>query len=146
MYCKNCGTFLNDGARFCPNCGTPVGSSVPTTPQQNYQPAPRQNNYQSASKQNQPAPGPGVYEVKKNGIGLAGFIFSIISLFANYALCIWGILGFIFSIAGMARRKKCNKWNGVTTAGFVINLLSLIGWVIVWIAASATLMALFGLA
>ena len=24
MYCKNCGTQLNDGAKFCTNCGAPV--------------------------------------------------------------------------------------------------------------------------
>ena len=24
MFCHNCGTALDDGAKFCPNCGTPV--------------------------------------------------------------------------------------------------------------------------
>ena len=26
MYCKNCGTFLKDGTRFCTNCGAAVNS------------------------------------------------------------------------------------------------------------------------
>ena len=26
MYCEKCGTKLEDNARFCPNCGSPVGS------------------------------------------------------------------------------------------------------------------------
>ena len=24
MFCQNCGTFLEEGVKFCPNCGTPV--------------------------------------------------------------------------------------------------------------------------
>ena len=24
MFCKNCGTQLKEGAKFCPKCGTPV--------------------------------------------------------------------------------------------------------------------------
>lgn len=27
-YCKNCGTKLDDGAKFCPKCGTPSGSET----------------------------------------------------------------------------------------------------------------------
>ena len=27
-YCSNCGNALNSGDRFCPSCGTKVGSSV----------------------------------------------------------------------------------------------------------------------
>ena len=27
MYCENCGTLLEDGAKFCPNCGTPCAST-----------------------------------------------------------------------------------------------------------------------
>ena len=30
-YCGKCGTELNDGAKFCPNCGTSVNTSVPST-------------------------------------------------------------------------------------------------------------------
>ena len=28
MFCSNCGTQLNDGEKFCPNCGAPVGGNV----------------------------------------------------------------------------------------------------------------------
>lgn len=30
MFCPNCGTKLNEGAKFCHGCGTPVGSVQPT--------------------------------------------------------------------------------------------------------------------
>lgn len=30
-FCKNCGAQLEDGAKFCPNCGTPAGATGGTT-------------------------------------------------------------------------------------------------------------------
>lgn len=29
-FCQNCGTKLQEGVRFCPSCGTPVGTTKPT--------------------------------------------------------------------------------------------------------------------
>ncbi|MBQ7334960.1 MAG: NINE protein [Clostridia bacterium] len=33
MFCKNCGTELDNTAAFCPKCGTPVNSTAQTPPQ-----------------------------------------------------------------------------------------------------------------
>lgn len=33
MFCNNCGNKLEDGARFCPKCGKPVGAQVNPAPQ-----------------------------------------------------------------------------------------------------------------
>ena len=48
MFCKNCGTQLQDGAAFCPNCGAPVASegtqnaeTQQAQPQPQPQPAPQ---------------------------------------------------------------------------------------------------------
>ena len=30
MNCKNCGTAVEDGKKFCPNCGTPLTEDTPT--------------------------------------------------------------------------------------------------------------------
>ena len=32
MFCTNCGQQLQEGAKFCSNCGTPVGTATPATP------------------------------------------------------------------------------------------------------------------
>lgn len=32
MFCINCGQQLQEGAKFCSNCGTPVGTATPATP------------------------------------------------------------------------------------------------------------------
>lgn len=42
MYCKSCGSFIEDGQSFCSNCGTPVTQPVQPAPQtavQQVQPA-----------------------------------------------------------------------------------------------------------
>ena len=33
MFCKHCGKQLTDGAKFCPDCGTPVSAKAQHTPQ-----------------------------------------------------------------------------------------------------------------
>lgn len=49
MYCENCGTRLQDGDKFCPNCGTPC--NVPPVAQQQ----PAHQPYQAAQQPVQPA-------------------------------------------------------------------------------------------
>lgn len=34
MFCENCGTLLEDGAKFCPNCGTPCASTTTVAEQE----------------------------------------------------------------------------------------------------------------
>jgi len=47
MFCKKCGTQINDGARFCVSCGTAV--EMPAAPEAPaYQPAPAAPAYQPA--------------------------------------------------------------------------------------------------
>ena len=42
MYCSNCGAKLDDGAKFCHECGTPVlPINTPQLPQQEAAPAPQ---------------------------------------------------------------------------------------------------------
>lgn len=52
MFCENCGIQLKDGAKFCPNCGTPC--SVPPVAQQQ----PAQQPYQAAQQPIQAAQQP----------------------------------------------------------------------------------------
>ena len=58
MFCKNCGTQLKDGVKFCPRCGTPVANprqnsdamgTGPDSQQQSWQ----QGQWNQASQQNQ---------------------------------------------------------------------------------------------
>ena len=63
-------------------------------------------------------------EADKNGIGIAGFVLSIIAVFSStvpVARWIVWILGFIFSIVGMT--KKPRGWG---VAGFIISIFGLL--------------------
>ena len=39
MFCKNCGTQLTEGVKFCPRCGTPIPEQKQTASQQTAAPS-----------------------------------------------------------------------------------------------------------
>lgn len=45
MFCKNCGQALDNGVRFCPNCGTETIAGVPVPPAASDPVAPRPATY-----------------------------------------------------------------------------------------------------
>lgn len=126
MFCRNCGACLNDGDKFCPNCGTPVAVSYQQQGQvqgQSQIPAQPVQLKQSASYQpSATAPRPEV----SNGFGIAGFVFAILGIF----LSVFSLLGLIFSGIGISREKRCTKYNKLADAGLVINILVIIIYVI----------------
>ena len=92
MFCKNCGTSLSDGARFCPTCGTTVERVEP------------QNNNSDYSNYSQPSvtANPYSYNVpaydraEQSRLATNIMVFGIIGL----ALSLMGVsalLGIIFS-------------------------------------------------
>lgn len=73
MFCKNCGTEINDQAAFCPSCGAKVGDQ----PQAQAQPQGQQPPYQQAPYQ-QPPVVPGPQGPTERNIGIA-ILLSIIT-------------------------------------------------------------------
>lgn len=80
MHCPNCGLANPDSAKFCSNCGTPLGSASP----------PPSSPYQSQSQYQPPPPAPGAYQAPgaiRNGntmaknIGIGCLILVVILLF-----------------------------------------------------------------
>ncbi len=62
-FCENCGNKLNEGVRFCANCGAPTNAAPaapsPAPPQQSaYAPPPQQSAYAPPSQQSVYAPAP----------------------------------------------------------------------------------------
>ena len=45
MYCPNCGSFIQDGGRFCPTCGTPVSATGQAQHESGYAQQPAQDAY-----------------------------------------------------------------------------------------------------
>lgn len=78
MFCKNCGTEINDQAAFCPSCGAKVGDQPQAQAQpQGQQPPYQQAPYQQAPYQ-QPPVVPGPQGPTERNIGIA-ILLSIIT-------------------------------------------------------------------
>ena len=109
MFCKNCGTQLQDGAAFCPNCGAPVaseGTQNAETQQPQPQPAP-----QNAARKTKLAAG--LLGIFLGGLGVHNFYLSftkraliqlLVSLltrgFGAVPMEIWGLIEGIFYLTG----------------------------------------------
>lgn len=109
MYCKNCGTKLDDDAKFCPKCGTKVNENVSINNTPVYNNTPAYLNTQNPSR--------------INGFSIAGFVLSFFWFLA--------ILGLIFSILGYRQAKTENTSKGMAIAGIVISSVCLTFWVII---------------
>lgn len=110
--CPNCGRLVSDTFTTCPGCQAPL-EAVEAPQQQN---DPKQTIYVNipdyAGNNN------------SNGMGIAGFVLALISLFIGYipifGWIIW-LLGAIFSIVGMFKEPR-----GFAIAGFVISFIDII--------------------
>lgn len=102
-FCIYCGSKLEKGVKFCPNCG---GSVQPIETVQTAQPTqPVQDNK------------------RVNGFGIAGFVLSIISLFAISSPFVILLVGVAFglSLAGVILKKKYQGVYGLAVAGLAIS-------------------------
>lgn len=85
-----------------------------------------------------------IVDNRSNGIGTAGFVLALLTLFFGWIPFIgwvmW-LLGLIFSAMGISKAKKVNKGMGLSVAGLII---SLIGVIMVFIIAG-TLATIIGL-
>ena len=106
MFCKNCGTQLQDGAAFCPNCGAPVASegtqnaeTQQAQPQPQPQPAP-----QNAARKSKLAAGLLGMHNFYLGFTKRALIQLLVSLltcgFGAVPMEIWGLIEGIFYLTG----------------------------------------------
>ncbi|WP_081749029.1 DUF6591 domain-containing protein [Butyrivibrio sp. FCS014] len=79
-FCMNCGNEVPDGTKFCPNCGTPVGSSVTPDRIVETQNVQQQSREQVPFPQTTYTPQPPVQEPQPSGLDKFGKFFGIILL------------------------------------------------------------------
>ena len=101
MYCNKCGSYIPSKRTVCSNCGAPVPD--PNAPAPVVEPEP---------------------EKRPNGIAVAGLVMGILTI----VLCwfpgipfLTGLLGLIFSIAGLAKKNARSK--GAAVAGVILSIL-----------------------
>ena len=76
-----------------------------------------------------------------NGLAIAGFVVSLLSLGLGYFYAIASVIGLILSAVSMGMRKKYASCNGLGIAGLVIGIISTVIWVIVWLYAIILILA-----
>ena len=104
MYCNKCGSYIPSKRTVCSNCGAPVPD--PNAPAPVVEPEP---------------------EKRSNGIAVAGLVMGIITIvlcwFPGIPL-LTGLLGFIFSIADIAKKNARSK--GAAVTGLILSIAGLI--------------------
>lgn len=138
MFCKNCGSQIDDNTSICPSCGTILKSQEADKSQSEEQNAEAQNNNQANQRfnqeqQNQYSDNPYVrydnmYDKTdsdgKNGLAIASLCCSIAGVFG----CCFGqlgillaVLGIIFGIIGLKSDKK-----NIAFAGIIVGIVMLL--------------------
>ncbi len=85
-----------------------------------------------------------VVETRSNGIGTAGFVLALLTLFLGWIPVVGWImwlLGLIFSALGISKAKKVKKGMGLSVAGLVISLIG----ILILILAAGAVATLIGL-
>lgn len=113
-FCSSCGKELEENASTCNNCGKQVQKENTNSTAPN----------SSTVQVNQTV----VTQRKSNGMAVAGFVISLVSL-----ICCGGssFLGLVFSIIGLVNAKNCDgDGKGLAIAGIIISSLFIIIFII----------------
>ena len=113
MFCKTCGSEINDHAIICPKCGCSTqDDKVKTT-----------NNASPEEKK------------KMNIFCLIGFIFSLFGDIVFLLSFVFAPLGFVFSLIGIIQaNKKDQSLKGLAIAGIILSAVPLLIWILAAIA------------
>jgi len=108
-YCPACGAQVAEGIQYCSSCGYNMNQQA-------------QSAYQTANYNSTPI---STTSTSSNGMAIAGFVVSLISLFLCCG-CI-SIVGLILSCIGLKRANQNNgAGKGLGIAGLIINILGIL--------------------
>lgn len=131
--CKNCGMQYEEYDMACPRCNsTEIESS-----QKCFGNGDNMANQSSQSQQP---------EKKLNVFGLAGMTVGIVAFLIGFLVNVWagnviGIVGIVFSVLGMCKRKSCSM-NAFAIAGLAVSIGSVAFFILYWIILIATVSSL----
>ena len=137
MYCKHCGKPIPDGAPVCPECGKETGEQPRREESSGPTPSPKRTYCKNCGREVDPkavvCPNCGAKldpQDKKpvNGLGIAGFVLSIMSVWGG-SVFVLPLVGLILSAIGVAKRKEYSA-SGFATAGLVISIVTLVFWIV----------------
>lgn len=143
MYCSSCGSSVNEGQSFCPNCGAPVAQPAPQPAVQVQQPKPVAQPVAQPVQQPvaqpvyaQPVAASAAHAKKSRGFAIAGFILGLYTLpmswviFLNIISVFTGLAGVIISI--IALTKKNGRLKAMAVIGLIMSSLGMIYSILSW--------------
>lgn len=143
MYCSSCGSSVNEGQSFCPNCGAPVAQPAPQPAVQVQQPQPVAQPVAQQVQQpvaqpvyTQPVAASAAPAKKSRGFAIAGFILGLYTLpmswviFFNIISIFTGLAGVIISI--IALTKKNGRLKPMAVIGLIMSSLGMIYSILSW--------------
>ncbi len=123
MFCNQCGTQVNDGQAFCPNCGAPIGA------QQEQNTAPMNSMPASAPYQQPMAPMGGSSNTNNTIALILGIVSIILGVLGGVLFGVFGaafglVAGVVALVLSIGVRKETNNAQG--TPAFICALIGLI--------------------
>lgn len=142
MYCKNCGSQINDNANVCGYCGTPVHTQNGFSNNQ-------QQNNTASGQQVYGAPQPSNMDGGSTGFAIASMILGIVAILmmccvpSFWLKTIVAVLGLVFGIISL--QNKNNAGRGMAIAGIICSGIAMVVYVIGLVFGTLALSALFSL-
>ena len=142
MKCSKCSAELEDNAKFCPQCGAPVGDDYVQHEQSQAQYQSQQQGQSQGQSQGQPQgyaqsqpQGNTTYVYQRtNGFAIAGFVLSFFV----------AILGIIFSAIALKQiNDRGEGGKGLAIAGLVLSIVWICVALVLLLAGACTLSSLY---
>lgn len=133
-YCSKCGTQINEGSAFCQNCGAPAPGAAAA-------PAPAATAPPPAQPVIAPPAG-----AKNSGLAVGSLVAGIVSFIFNPILLV-SLVAIILGAMAKSRLKKdpTLKGKGMSTAGIVLGVISLVVCIIVMAVVGFSVFGLLGI-
>ena len=122
MYCKNCGSQINDNANVCGYCGTPVHTQNGFSNNQ-------QQNNTASGQQVYGAPQPSNMDGGSTGFAIASMILGIVAILmmccvpSFWLKTIVAVLGLVFVIISLQNKNRSGVWN-ISAFRFIFIILN----------------------
>ena len=115
MFCRNCGSKVEDGTRFCPVCGEPIAAEyeAPAESQGDYQPAP-------AAETQPTAPAPAKAKRSKRPLAIAAVVIAL--------LAAGGGAGYYFGVYAPEQARQAAEQEALAAKHAVRFSVSAQGW------------------
>ncbi len=135
MKCAKCSAELEDNAKFCPQCGAPVGDDYVQHEQQAQTQNQSQPQWQSQGyAQGQPQGNTTYVYQRTNGFAIAGFVLSFFV----------AILGIIFSAIALKQiSDRGEGGKGLAIAGLVLSIVWICVALVLLMAGACTVSSLY---